>query len=327
MSQSSACDICGGKHHDLLFIARDRLFGVEGEFPLVKCQDCGLVFIDPRPSFEEMGSYYPQEEYDLYNKAAGMTEKSMEQLGGLQGPRKGRIEKYRRDGRLLDIGFGGGDFLYFMQQCGWDVAGVDYNEQMVAQAREELGIDARAGQLQDAAFDDGTFDVVTLWGVLEHVQSPRETIAEIDRITVDGALLVIYTQNAAAPEARLLGEDWFIYETPRHLYSFDARNLTQLLESEGFRVAEIVYETPLYYCQMNWQYLKEHRLGMKGDVIHQPSLIDRVAVKALSLYQRLVDGNSWSSAMTVYALKEGDGGRREMAVAPEAETKEGENED
>ncbi|MHB1002441.1 MAG: class I SAM-dependent methyltransferase [Thermoleophilia bacterium] len=323
LSAGGACDVCGGRHHDLLFVARDRLFGIEGEFPLVRCQECGLVFISPRPGFEEMGRFYPQEDYDLYNKAAGMTEKSMDQLGRLQGPRKGRIDKYRDSGRLLDIGFGGGDFLYFMKECGWDVSGVDYNEKMVELAREEMGIDARVGQLEDAAFDEGSFDVVTLWGVLEHVQSPRQTVAEINRVTGDGALLVIYTQNAAAPEARLLGPDWFIYEAPRHLYSFNADNLTRMLESEGFRVAEVVYETPMYYCQMNWQYFKQRRLRLKGDVIHSPSLLDRAVVKALSLYRKVVDGNSWSSAMTVFAVKEGatqDAGASAMASA---EAKEG----
>jgi 2-polyprenyl-3-methyl-5-hydroxy-6-metoxy-1,4-benzoquinol methylase len=195
-----------------------------------------------------------------------------------------------------------------MKECGWDVSGVDYNEKMVELAREEMGIDARVGQLEDAAFEDDSFDVVTLWGVLEHVQSPRETIAEINRITSDGALLVIYTQNAAAPEARMLGEDWFIYEAPRHLYSFDAGNLTRLLESEGFKVADVVYETPLYYCQMNWQYFKDHRLGLNGDVVHQPSLLDRVAVKALSFYRKAVEGRDWSSAMTVFAVKQDGNG-------------------
>ena len=69
----------------------------------------------------------------------------------------------------------------------------------------EAGIDAKVGQLEDAKFADGEFDVVTLWGVLEHVQSPTGTIQEISRITGDQGLLVIYTQNASAPEARWLG--------------------------------------------------------------------------------------------------------------------------
>ncbi|MHB1382573.1 MAG: hypothetical protein ACYCXJ_10180, partial [Thermoleophilia bacterium] len=99
--------------------------------------------------------------------------------------------------------------------------------------------------------------------------------------------------------------------------------LTRMLESEGFRVAEVVYETPMYYCQMNWQYFKQRRLRLKGDVIHSPSLLDRAVVKALSLYRKVVDGNSWSSAMTVFAVKEGatqDAGASAMASA---EAKEG----
>lgn len=311
-----ACDVCGGKSQDLIFTGGDRLHGVPGIFNLVRCQDCGLVFVCPRPTFEEMAKYYPQDEYDLYNKAAGLKDRSMEELGRLHGPRKGRIDVYKRPGRLLDIGFGDGSFLYFMRECGWDVAGVDFNEKMV-ESLKETGIDARAGQLEDAGYQDGEFDVVTLWGVLEHVQSPRETVAEIARITGDQALLVIYTQNAAAPEARWLGPDWFIYEVPRHLFSFDPATIAKLLATAGFCVSEIVYETPLYYCQMNWQYFKERRLRLKSDVIHNPSLLDRLAVKGLSFYRKLINGKKWSSAMTVYAVKRLEEPGPETAKQPE----------
>ncbi|MBI5871154.1 MAG: class I SAM-dependent methyltransferase [Actinobacteria bacterium] len=313
-SLKGACDLCGGNHFDLLFTGHDRLFGIEGEFPLVRCQDCGLVFVNPRPSFEEMGRFYPQDDYDLYNKAAGLKDRSMDELGRLLGPRKGRIDKYRDHGRLLDIGFGDGSFLYFMKQCGWDVAGVDYNQKMVELVRDELEIDAVQGQLEDAGYPDDSFDVVTLWGVLEHVQSPSQTIEEISRITGDGALLVIYTQNAAAPEARWLGEDWFIYEVPRHLYDFTEDSLAKLLAKSGFCIAETVYETPLYYCQMNWQYFKERRLGRKNDVIHNPTMVDRLATKALSFYRRFANGSPRSSAMTVYAVKR-DSCRQDAARA------------
>ncbi len=303
MTEPVRCDLCGGSHHDLMFAGPDRLFGKGGSFPLVRCQDCGLRFIVPRPAPEDLDRYYPQEDYDLYNKAAGLKDRSMDELERLLGPRRDRIGVYKQAGRLLDIGFGDGSFLYFMKQGGWDVAGVDFNEKMVELVRNDLGIDARAGQLEDARFDDGAFDVVTLWGVLEHVQSPRRTLAEIARITAEQALLVIYTQNAAAPEARLLGRDWFIYELPRHLYSFTATNLARLLAASDFCVSETIYETPLYYCQMNWQYFKESRLGRKNDVVHSPALADRLAVKGLSLYRKLINGSKWSSAMTVYAVK------------------------
>lgn len=301
---SVTCDICGGTHQELMFTGSDRLFGIEGEFPLVRCQDCGLIFVSPRPTYAEMARFYPQDDYDLYNKAAGLKDRSMDELGRLLGPRKGKIDKYQPAGRLLDIGFGDGSFLYFMKECGWEVAGVDFNEKMVGMVKEEIGIDARVGELEDADFAKEAFDVVTLWGVLEHVQSPRRTIEEIGRITPDGALLVIYTQNASASEARWLGQDWFIYEVPRHLYSFTPDSLAKLLAPAGFSVVETVFETPLYYCQMNWQYFKERRLGRKNDVVHEPTLVDRGVVKLLSVYRRIVNGSRRSSAMTVYAVKQ-----------------------
>lgn len=303
MSSPTHCDLCGGGNHDLMFNLTDRLYGRGGSFPLVRCQDCGLLFINPRPGLDELKSYYPQEDYDLYARAAGLKDRTAGERERLFGPRKRKIEKYRGGGRILDIGFGDGSFLQYMKQSGWDVAGVDFNERAVELARREHGIDAVAGEVQDARYESGAFDVVTLWGVVEHTQSPRETLAEIGRITGGGALLVIYTQNAAAPEARWLGQDWFIYEAPRHLYSFDTKSLARLLAAGGFSVSEIVFETPLFYCQMNWQYFKERRLKRKNDVVHNPTIVDRLMVKLLSFYRKAVGGRRWSSAMTVYAVK------------------------
>lgn len=307
---TSRCDLCGSGSQELIFRGPDRLHGIPGEFDLVRCQGCGLIFVSPRPSLEAMAPYYPQEEYDLYNKAAGLKDQSMEELERLLGPRRAVIEKYQQPGRLLDIGFGDGSFLYYMKQRGWQVTGVDFNEKMVEQARAN-GIEAYAGPVETHNFADGSFDVVTLWGVLEHAQSPRDTIVEVSRITADGGLVVIYTQNADTPEARLLKKDWFIYELPRHLYSFTPATIARLLATGGYCVSETVLQTPLFYCQINWQYFKESRLKRKNDVVHNPTMVDRAVVKLLSLYRRLASGGRWSSAMTVYAVKRpalGDGG-------------------
>jgi hypothetical protein len=66
---------------------------------------------------------------------------------------------------------------------------------------------------------------------------------------------------------------------------------------------------------MNWQYFKERRLHRKSDVVHDPSIIDRLAVKGLSFYKKLADGRPWSSAMTVYAVKDAAAPREEQAVS------------
>jgi SAM-dependent methyltransferase len=118
------------------------------------------------------------------------------------------------------------------------VHGLDPDPRAVAYAKTELGLDVRSGTLSAAGFPEGAFDVVTLFGVLEHLPDPVEQLRLVRRVLRDGGELVIavpYVKSLNRVVARLSRHDWDMFCEPGHLYHFDRRTLTRLVTQAGFR--------------------------------------------------------------------------------------------
>src|SRR5262249_7927331 len=130
-----------------------------------------------------------------------------------------------------------GVFLRGMQHhAGWDVHGVEINSETARLARERYQLEVRTGTLEQAAYSDGLFDVVTMWGVLEHLHDPAGSLREVHRVLNADGVLVVRVPNLASCDARLFGKYWAGFDSPRHLFVFTPRSLTSLLECNGFRV-------------------------------------------------------------------------------------------
>jgi 2-polyprenyl-3-methyl-5-hydroxy-6-metoxy-1,4-benzoquinol methylase len=95
------------------------------------------------------------------------------------------------------------------------------------------------GEVSDAGYADGYFDVVTMWHVIEHVHDPKGTLAELHRIMKPGGLLVISTPNLWSWDARGFGRYWVGLDAPRHLYVFSPATLEHLLQQVGFQMERI----------------------------------------------------------------------------------------
>jgi SAM-dependent methyltransferase len=147
--------------------------------------------------------------------------------------RLGDLPKTR--GTLLDVGAATGFFVEQAAAVGWDAIGVEPSEWAAAYARDELRVDVRTGTLESMQFPDATFDVVTMWEVIEHLPDPRTTLAEVRRIIRPGGRLVLSTPDAGSPAARLSGKRWLGWrKVPEHVYFFDRANLDRLLRQSGF---------------------------------------------------------------------------------------------
>ncbi len=232
------CNYCGQDDAELVNAGPDMLLNA-GHFTLVRCRRCGLIYQNPQPDLTELAAHYPDEypRFITAGQESGLNRLSADHALARQ---RQRLERHwEGNGRLLDVGCATGQFLAHMRTAGWQVAGVEFSPQAAAFAREQYGLDVQTGTLEEAAFPAASFDVVTLWDVLEHVQDPKDTLTEIARILRPGGLLVVSTPNPTCVEARLFGPHWIGWERPRHLHIFPPRLLRRYVEDAGFVVESL----------------------------------------------------------------------------------------
>lgn len=150
---------------------------------------CGTVFDNPRPDAAGIEAFYARfGQYDHW----------LEDLPGREQVWRRRLSVIRRfagPGRILDIGAGIGQFLDLARKEGFSIDGVELSPRGCTHARERFGVELRQGRLEDFEFPDSSFDVITLFHVLEHVPDPRGTLATCHRLLSPGGLLVVAVPN------------------------------------------------------------------------------------------------------------------------------------
>ena len=205
---------------------------------VVRCTACGLVFVWPQPRPEELEALYSAGGYHAEVDEAERRRTFARRLAQIEdlAPRRGRV---------LDVGCSKGYFLDVARAEGWDAVGVDLNRNAVDEAQAR-GLDIRHGDLDAQGFEDGSFDVVTLFDLLEHTSAPRATLAECRRLLRPGGVLVASTPNIGGlvPRvtywlfARTLGA-WDHPTPPGHLVQFSRRTLRKMLEGAGYEVVAV----------------------------------------------------------------------------------------
>ncbi|MCL4309975.1 MAG: class I SAM-dependent methyltransferase [Actinomycetota bacterium] len=292
-----ACALCGGRDERRLFPARDKMFPGRERFSAVRCRRCGLVYLNPRPS--------PQSHAAAYGRRYFFSAENADQAQPVEHywPVVRFLEEQEEPGRLLDIGTGNSPFLPLMRERGWQVAGTEVDASLVQYFRQQHGIGLHCGELQDAGLEGGSFDAVTIMGVLEHVSDPLSLLEEADRILARGGVIGLWCFNRSI-EARLLGRFWLGFDAPRHLYSFSRRTLEQLLERAGFAV-EQVYFRPVNYLAYSGMWAAARmrdRLSGSGRPVYVPRLPALLEKLSLPLGVALARSGA-SSNMYVLARK------------------------
>lgn len=163
---------------------------------------------------------------------------------GIEQPRSKNIDVINQyvsaPGRLLDVGCAMGLFLEQAKRVGWQVAGVEISEYSAAYTREHLNVDVFAGNMQqlveDGVISPHSFDVVTVWDTLEHLQDPSSFLATLHRVLKRDGLLFLSTVNIDGVVAERDGEHWHFFAPPGHLFYFSERTLKGFLEKAGFGI-------------------------------------------------------------------------------------------
>jgi 2-polyprenyl-3-methyl-5-hydroxy-6-metoxy-1,4-benzoquinol methylase len=241
-----ACDLCGSERCRVRFPStlEDGAGGELSAFrctssgyglhhTIVECLDCGLVYANPRYDSGEMLARYQTVEDPLYveeREGRVLTfERHLCPLEEIMPPGDGR--------RLLDVGCHVGVFVEIATQHGWDAWGVEPSRWAATQA-QRAGLRVVEGTMATAGFDDGSFDVITMWDVIEHVEQPSAEVREAHRLLKPGGILVVHTMDLDSLFARLMGRRWpWLMEM--HIYYFTRRTLAMLLEQAGFQVISV----------------------------------------------------------------------------------------
>jgi 2-polyprenyl-3-methyl-5-hydroxy-6-metoxy-1,4-benzoquinol methylase len=154
--------------------------------------------------------------------------------------RNPRIPVYQGHGRALDIGCGNGHYMMFLKELGWDTTGFDVTDNLAEPVRKS-GIPIFTGSLDVLQDQEGSFDLITMWHVLEHLYDPAADLRLVRRLLVDGGTLMIEVPNSDSITAKLFRADWFPWDLPRHLSHFTPTSLRRMLEEAGFRVKPITH--------------------------------------------------------------------------------------
>jgi len=231
-----ACGLCGSRERRLKF--------EDGPFSVVTCTECDLTYVTPRLDPEALIDNVYNEGYWSSDaaKERGYTDYRSDEPLYLKTYRR-RLKVVRRHfakpGRVLDVGCAAGFFLSVMQESGWDVTGLEPSDAIRPHAQRLIGEDnVRAGLLGEVDLEPGSFDLVTMWDVIEHIPDPVAAVKEVGKLLAPGGKFLIETQNVDSHAARLLGKRWQHYKHAEHIYHFNEKTLGDILERAGFDVLE-----------------------------------------------------------------------------------------
>ncbi len=312
------CDLCDGTDLRHLFSNHDRMYrNRDARFELVRCRTCGLIRLASIPSQDEIGGFYPKTYYSLsgstiniriplllarFHQGRGILDKIAAFVSfPLYRIRLNRtLPHLKKPMRLLDIGCGNGAFLLLAKKLGFEAYGVEPSEfDPTISWKEEICI--HRGFLSEAHYDKGTFDVITLNHVIEHVPSPSAMFAEVSDLAKDGGYIIVATPNTRSPGFWLFGKYWMPTDTPRHIHLLSVQNLLDYGENAGLRIEKVNYNAvPEFYLD-SIRFILEEKLGKP---IKYPFHIQKLLVVLLYPYSELMNSLRLGDAVEVVFRKD-----------------------
>lgn len=235
------CDLCGQDNY--LVVYKGALKAEEGarkaaevykssgnrpsEDTIVRCNNCGLVYVNPRLKSENIIEGYSEGSDETFISQIGGREKTF-----MQGVNF--IERFEKPGKILDVGTAGGSFLAMARKRGWQVYGVELNRWLCSWAGKHYGLHVQPGTIDSLDYPDSFFDVITLWDVLEHVPNPSEVLRKCHRLLKPGGFVYVNYPDYGSYAARIMKSKW-VFLLSVHLFYFTRETIAKMLEKTGFQ--------------------------------------------------------------------------------------------
>ena len=250
------CAECGGGRSTTLFS--------KWGFNIVKCQNCGLCYVNPRVVSIESDHYFRGPYLANLEDSDGTLKTEIEHIysGILR-----HLNSYLNPGRLLDVGCALGHFMARACQHGWNCQGIECSQYAASYGRQRWDLRIRSlCDLRDARLPDNHFDACVMIEVLEHLPQPRVTIAEVYRLLKPGGMLYLTVPNFASFRSILERENWSAVIPTGHLYYFTADSLAKMLTAVGFERLVNLTAPALFDTQLEESRTSE-RLALKPEAL------------------------------------------------------------
>ena len=239
MLESVACPLDGAEDADLLRTVNGLSY--------VKCRQCGLLYVTPRPTPAALQSVYAKPTLQAMFKSWTYRFRKMSGLKNIEERLHrgtllfGEVEQGRSSGRLLDIGCNRGFILAAAADRGWDAHGVEIVPWMPLLVEREYGATIYRCRLReiDPPLPDAYFDAITMIDVIEHLHDPVWDLREVHRLLKPDGDLLINTPDVDSAYARDMGPDWLLMKPEEHLYLFCRETLGTLFAMTGFDITGI----------------------------------------------------------------------------------------
>lgn len=229
------CNLCGSENREP--------HCPENGLGLVQCQDCGFVYVSPRPDPEELYALYGETYFNNDESGVvGYTDyiKDEPNIRRTSQRRLKHLEQFVAPGKLLDVGCATGFFIDEAQRRGWAVEGLDVSAFGVDHARTHYGVAAYHSALTEIELPAGAYDMVTMWDVIEHVPDPKAYVHKAAELLRSGGVISLATPDVDSLPARLAGRRWVGYKlSEEHVYYFSIKTLSRMLDEAGLEVVNV----------------------------------------------------------------------------------------
>lgn len=231
----------------------DDRYGYQGIFRLLKCANCGHMFLQAEFLSEQLrdlySNYYPRSSFNLENY---MPYAELQGFNAwLDGEKSSTFRWVPRNVRVLDIGCGFGESLGYHQARGCEVYGVEADEN-IRRVADKFGFNVHVGLFDPAVYQEDFFDYVTMSQVIEHVTDPTQTLSGIANVLKPGGLAILSTPNANGWGAKLFGRRWINWHAPYHLHFFTVKSMRLAAQKAGLVLERTATVTPSAWLHFQW---------------------------------------------------------------------------